>query len=100
MMVRLHDHWDIWTSNPDGSNFHPLTQLDPLADRPVDNVAPAWSPDGQSIIFLSNRTGTWLPYIMNSGDGSNQRLLFPGGVLPGVDFNYNYAADRVFSWTR
>lgn len=70
---------DIFVMNPDGSNLHRIT------DTADDEVYPAWSPDGQFIVFSSNRDrkgergyGYWVPqfnlYIMNS-DGSHVRRL-------------------------
>ena len=42
---------------------------DPRADR-----APVWSPDGQQIVFASNRAGGVQLFVMNV-DGSNTRQL-------------------------
>ena len=56
------------------------------------NVAPAWSADGQHIVFLTNRTGAWQLWVMNA-DGSNQRPL-----LVSVAIVYDYQAEQVVSW--
>ncbi len=40
----------------------------------VENAYPRWSADGQSILFQSNRTGTWQIYTMRA-DGSEQRQI-------------------------
>jgi Tol biopolymer transport system component len=59
---------DIFLIRPDGSGLRQLTD-DPYRDR-----VPHWSPDGQLISFVSNRTGqnqVWTIYP----DGSNLRQL-------------------------
>ena len=61
---------DIYTINTDGSDLVRLT------DHPGDDYAPAWSPDGSRIVFLSDRNGIHYsqPFIMNA-DGSGASLL-------------------------
>ena len=54
--------------NADGSNQHRLT------GRSLVNRSPAWSPDGRTIAFDSNRAGNYEIYVMNV-DGSHQRRL-------------------------
>jgi Tol biopolymer transport system component len=53
--------------NADGSNVRQLTS------DPVEEYNPAWSPDGQFIAYLNNRS-TGSLYIMKS-DGSTQRQI-------------------------
>ena len=73
-------HWEIWTADANGANIAALTQPQTvLVDQLPSNVAPAYSPDGSQIVFLSNRTesgeaGAWRIRVMNA-DGSNQRAL-------------------------
>lgn len=45
-----------------------------LTDYPGTEYDPVWSPDGQSIVFVSNHTGNDEIWIMNQ-DGVNQRQL-------------------------
>ena len=93
-MSHQHDHWDIAVMNSDGSGQGFLTQTPSIyGTTPVNNVAPAWSPDGSSIAFLSDREGDWRIYVMDA-DGANQRRLLD------VSVQYDNAAERVLDWTK
>ena len=101
------DHWEIHVMNADGSGEVRLTQtpLSVLANEEIagqqpqswNNAAPAWSPDGSQIAFLSDRSGQWEIWVMNA-DGSNQRALFPAGTLQGLSIQYHGVDERVISW--
>ena len=71
------DRFDLFLMNPDG------TKLERLTLRAGDNERPWFSPNGQNIIFMSNRTNgqnvksVHQLFIMNR-DGSNQRQLNTG----------------------
>jgi hypothetical protein len=72
------ENWDIYTIGIGGSGRKQLT-TDPAPDG-----LPTWSPDGQSIAFVSERSGEWAVWAMDA-DGNNQRLLFElGGSIDGV----------------
>ena len=97
---RQGSHWEIFSINADGGGLTALTRpATALVDTMPSNVAPAWSPDGQHIVFLSNRTaanaaGPWRLWVMN-GDGSNQH------PLPiNLSFDYGYATEQVVDWGR
>jgi TolB protein len=81
----------------DGSGRRQLTHSNPKLREPPSNVAPAWSPDGRSIAFLSNRDGPWRIYVMRA-DGSQQRPMF-GAKLDNLGFQYEWASERVLSWS-
>ncbi len=72
-------HWEIFTVNPDGSGLRGLTQPPfALAESFPSNVSPAFSPDGEHIVFLSNRTpqhtaGEWRVWVMDKDGGNLQR---------------------------
>ncbi len=112
---RQGDHWDIHVLNADGSGRIRLTETSYLTwveqelrgetPHSWNNAAPAWSPDGRQIAFLTDRTGHWEIWVMNAecvsppeGCGSNQRPLFPAEVLAGVALQYNGVDERVLSW--
>ena len=94
-MMWQNDHWDIFTMNPDGSNLKILTPPPPFLTRVYNNVAPAWSPDGKYVAFLSDREGVdnWRMYVMNA-DGSDQHKLLD------VPVRYEAASERMLSWSR
>lgn len=61
-------HMDIFESNPDGSELKRLT------DAKGYDAEGAYSPDGKSIVYCSQRTGNLEIFIMNA-DGTNPRQL-------------------------
>lgn len=101
------DHWDIHVLNADGSGNARLTEtsyltwaqqeLNGQSPHSYNNAAPAWSPDGSQIAFLTDRTGQWEIWVMNA-DGSNQRPLVSPGVLAGITLQYNGMDERALSW--
>ncbi len=93
--VRLHDRTDIFLFDASGQR---VAQLTATTTGGVHNVAPAWSSDGKSLLFLSNRAGAWRLYRMNA-DGSGQAPFLPA-VLKDIRFSYDFAAERVVSWGR
>ncbi len=58
---------------PNVFKVHPTEQA-PTALTSDSGQAPAWSPNGQEIAFLSNRNGTAALWIMDS-EGESERLL-------------------------
>jgi len=101
------DHYEVHTLNANGTGRARLTEtpLSALAEqrlagvtpRSYNNAAPAWSPDGSQIAFVSDRGGQWQFWVMNA-DGANQRLLFPEGTLAGLDVQYKGVGERLISW--
>jgi TolB protein len=104
---RQHDHWDIHLLNADGRDRVRLTQtpLRVIVEQRINgerqhswnNAAPAWSPDGSQIAFLTDRTGRWEIWLMNA-DGSNQCPLLPAEIMAGLEIQYNSVDERVISW--
>ncbi len=113
---KQHDHWDIHVIpapgaqaqvNADGGGRVRLTEtplraiveqrINGQEPRSWNNVAPAWSPDGSQIAFLTDRTGRWEIWVM-AADGSNQRPLFPVGTLDELGLQYYNVGERALSW--
>ncbi|MDM8519266.1 SH3 domain-containing protein [Anaerolineales bacterium HSG6] len=95
---------DLYRLNSDGNGRVRLTQTpmfvitDPDSDgKTWDNVAPAWSPDGQLVAFVTNREGSWQVWVMNV-DGSDPRPMFSDEIQAKLDIQYNYVDERVISW--
>lgn len=97
---RENDHWQIYSVAPDGSGLTALTRPTfTLVEKLPSSVAPAWSPDGNHIVYLSNRqpnqsAGAWGVWVMNA-DGSGQRRLEID--LP---FTYTFVAEQMLDWGR
>ncbi len=78
--------WEIWKVSSTGGGRQQLTN-----NSAQDGLA-TWSPDGQHIAFLTNRTGSWEIWSMNA-DGSDPRRLFALQGDPGLE----WAEERI-SW--
>lgn len=95
--------YDIERLNADGSGRLRLTQTpiwvtgQPGEGQNWRNVAPAWSPDGSQIAFLTDRTGRWEIWLMNV-DGSNQHPMFSDEINDQLDIVYDLNDERVISW--
>ena len=93
-------HWEIWSINPDGSGVFALTHPETtLVDQLPSNVAPAFSPDGQNIVYLSNRTedeeaGPWRLWVMDNGGGNKRPLPID------ITIDYGFSSDQVASWAQ
>ncbi|RME75893.1 MAG: hypothetical protein D6784_07040 [Chloroflexi bacterium] len=95
--------YDIYRLNADGSGRVRLTKtplwvgVQPDADKTWNNVAPAWSPDGSQIAFLTDRSGRWEIWVMNP-DGSNPHPLFSNDINDQLNLSYHFVDERVISW--
>ena len=81
---------ELYVINVDGTGLTQLTHNDWEWDK-----YPSWSPDGQQLVFWSNReTRRKQIWIMNA-DGSNQR------PLPlNLEIGYSYNGEQMISWGR
>jgi hypothetical protein len=80
---RISGNWQIYEMNADGSGRVRLT------DNHATEMGPAWSPDGERLLFHSDRNGHSQIWIMNA-DGSDQR---PVTDSPLGDYNPTWAPD-------
>lgn len=98
---RQDTHWEVHRLNPDGSGRVRLTKtpLYAVVDSPRqwNNVAPAFSPDGGEIAYLTDRTGRWEVWVMNV-DGSNQHPMFADAVNDQLPIEYLGNDERSLGW--
>ena len=65
--TRNAEHPDIYVKHVDG------TAMTQLTSDPADDIQPRFSPDGQRIVFCSNRSGNWDVWVVNrNGTGLTQ----------------------------
>lgn len=95
--------YDIFRLNANGTGRVRLTETplwesaSPISNKLWNNVAPAWSPDGTQIAFLTDRNGRWEIWVMNA-DGSNPHPLFSDEVNEQLQLTYNFVDERMLSW--
>jgi TolB protein len=66
---------DIFLMDPDGSNVTQLTT------GPASDFAPAWSPNGRQIAFLSTRVpGSRNVFVMNANGNNQHSITSPGSM--------------------
>ncbi|HJO24852.1 MAG: hypothetical protein QF890_09130 [Myxococcota bacterium] len=63
---------EIYRVRPDGRDLRALTRSTAI------DVAPAWSPDGSQLAFVSDRSGSPQVYVMEADGSSQRRLTFQG----------------------
>ena len=113
-----HDHWEVYVVTfPDGfyaGGGGSLTRLTKTPERPDgapssdgvpgNSAAPAWSPDGKHLAFLTDRSGKWEIWVTAApghtlGGGKDPRPMF-GSELEGLALEYSFGGERALSWTR
>jgi dipeptidyl aminopeptidase/acylaminoacyl peptidase len=104
---RQSDHFEVHVLSASGSGDTRLTEtsLIAIADQRIkgqearswNNAAPAWSPDGSQMAFVTDRNGLWEIWVMNA-DGSGQRPLLPAATAAKLNIQYNGVDERVISW--
>ena len=71
------DYTELYVMNVDGSGLVQLTDNGYGDDR-----APVWSPDGERIVFNSDRDGDYGIYVMNPDGSGVERLGVVEGYMP------------------
>ena len=66
--------FDIFIINADGTGLKRLTSAKKPSGRWANNEAPTFAPDGQRVMFVSDRAGNSQLYMVNV-DGSNERRI-------------------------
>lgn len=65
---------DIFLMSADGKNLRRLTRSQGTHDTLGEEHGPSWSPDGRTIVFVSNRTGRFELYAIGR-DGRGERRI-------------------------
>lgn len=102
---------DIYRLNRDGSGRVRLTKTPlwvtamPGQPKPWHNVSPTWSPDGNQIAFLTDRSGQWEIWLMNAecaspseGCDSNPQPMFSDEALKGLTISYAGVNEAMLAW--
>jgi len=61
--------------------------LQRLTQNPAIDTEPSWAPDGQSLVFTSDRGGQPQIYRMGLGGGTPQRLTYSGSYNASASFS-------------
>lgn len=77
----VHDEYDIFTANPDGSGLRRIT------DNPRYDAEATMNRDGSRIVFTSNREGDLDIYTMNPDGSDVKRLTTEPGYDGGAVFS-------------
>jgi TolB protein len=65
------EYGEVWTMDAEGRSMRRLTDTpDPMS---ADN--PSWSPDGSSLVFISNRDGSQAAWVVAGAGGEPRRVL-------------------------
>ena len=105
-----HDHWEVYllTFADDPHSGGSLTRLTETPMRPGgqpgNSAAPAWSPDGKYVAFLTDRTGKWEIWVTAApghrlAGGSAPKPMFDS-ELEGLTLEYSFGGERALSWTK
>jgi TolB protein len=97
LTYKQHDHWEVYTYDLATGSRQRLTKPPILADPQYSSAAPAWSPDGSQIVFMTDRSGQWEIWVMNA-DGSNQHPLFSSEVQAQLGLDYQGVNERLLNW--
>lgn len=89
-------NWDLFSVRADCDPSNPdICDLRQLTDDPADDLLPAWSPDGQTIAFVSLRDGNAEIYRMNADGSEEQRIT----VNPSGDWRPAWRPDGTLLFT-
>ncbi|MFC1975168.1 TolB family protein [Chloroflexota bacterium] len=86
----------IYTLNAADGSLDRLGRIAVPGER-YNDASPVWSPDGEQIAFVTDRSGQWEFWVMNA-DGSHPHPLFPANVAAQLDVDYQEVDERLISW--
>ncbi|MBN1218110.1 MAG: PD40 domain-containing protein [Anaerolineae bacterium] len=88
--------WAIYIINAADNTLDDLGRIAVPGERYSD-ASPAWSPNGEQITFVTNRTGRWEFWLMNA-DGSDSHPLLLANVAAQLEVRYQGMDERLISW--
>ena len=71
---------DLWLRKPDG-------QLEQLTNDPYIQILPAWSPDGNTIAYSSDKDGPFAIWTYEIADGEHKKLFETGSSTSGMNWS-------------
>jgi Tol biopolymer transport system component/predicted Ser/Thr protein kinase len=77
--------WEIWVSDPDGSNPVQITFL----GAPTGTGVPHWSPDGRLLVFASDAEGQFDIFVVPSAGGKPRNVT----SHPAIEHVPNFSRD-------
>ena len=90
------DHREIFRAQADGSQVRPLTHPGDFIEDPraIQHVAPAWSPDGRFLVYVSDEAGPgqWALYVMDANGAHARRLPIS------MPLDYRFQGEQVVDW--
>jgi TolB protein len=83
---------DLYVSNAQGRDFHRLTRTPEVVES-----SPCFSPDGQSIVYVSDQPGKPQLFIMPAGGGQGRRLTT--GYIYSAEPDWNRVNPNLIAFT-
>ena len=78
--IAYHKNYQVFLADADGSNARQVQTGSPF------NFGPAWSPDGQWVLFLSGEHHNCHPFIVRSDGTGLRKLADRGGYSGSIEF--------------
>ncbi len=94
---RQDNHWEVYTIDTATGTRTRLTPSQPLLGEPFSSAAPAWSPNGKQIAFVTDRNGKWEFWVMNA-NGTDPHPLFSAEVAAQFNVQYHGVDERLINW--
>ncbi len=96
---RQDNHWEIYTIRTTDGARRRLTPSGSVVrgDVAFNSAAPAWSPNGKQLAFVTDRRGKWEFWVMNA-NGTDPHPLFSADVAAQFNVQYQGVDERLINW--